>query len=297
MHVSDPSTPGIQAKLDQVFQEQESAQFGSGRHAFLFKPGTYENLNAQIGFYTQVLGLGLRPDDTTINGDITVDAGWFNGNATQNFWRGAENLAVKPVNGTNRWAVSQAASFRRMHVKGGASTSRPTATAGPAAATSPTARSTARSATTRSSSGTPATAPSAAGPTASGTRSSQASRALPPPASPSPATPLDTTPISREKPFLYLDGDEYKVFAPAKRTNAAHHLGERHPAGRVGPAGQVLRRRARRPPPPSTPPLAQGLHLLFTPPASTTSTRRSTSTGRTPSCWASASPRSSRTTG
>jgi hypothetical protein len=43
VHVFDPSTPGIQAKLDQVFEEQESAQFGSGRHAFLFKPGTYGN--------------------------------------------------------------------------------------------------------------------------------------------------------------------------------------------------------------------------------------------------------------
>lgn len=119
VHVFDPSTPGIQGKLDEVFKQQESAQFGSGRHAFLLKPGTYNGLNAQIGFYTQIAGLGLRPDDTTINGDVTVDAGWFNGNATQNFWRAAENLAVNPVNGTDRWAVSQAASFRRMHVKGG----------------------------------------------------------------------------------------------------------------------------------------------------------------------------------
>ncbi|MFE1350338.1 discoidin domain-containing protein, partial [Streptomyces sp. NPDC058757] len=33
VHVYDPSTPGLQAKLDAVFQEQESAQFGAGRHA------------------------------------------------------------------------------------------------------------------------------------------------------------------------------------------------------------------------------------------------------------------------
>ena len=111
--------PDIQAKLDEVFRQQESAQFGTGRYALLFKPGTYNGLNAQIGFYTSIAGLGLQPDDTTINGDVTVDAGWFNGNATQNFWRSAENLALNPVNGTNRWAVSQAAPFRRMHVKGG----------------------------------------------------------------------------------------------------------------------------------------------------------------------------------
>ncbi|MBT1105730.1 coagulation factor 5/8 type domain-containing protein, partial [Streptomyces sp. Tu10] len=84
-----------------------------------FKPGTYDDINAQIGFYTQIAGLGLNPNDTTFNGDVTVDAGWFDGNATQNFWRSAENLTLNPVSGTNRWAVSQAAPFRRMHVKGG----------------------------------------------------------------------------------------------------------------------------------------------------------------------------------
>lgn len=48
-----------------------------------------------------------------------MDAGWFNGNATQNFWRSAENLAITQSNGTDRWAVAQAAPFRRIHVKGG----------------------------------------------------------------------------------------------------------------------------------------------------------------------------------
>ncbi|WP_030123711.1 hypothetical protein [[Kitasatospora] papulosa] len=117
--VFDPSTPDIQGKVDEIFKKQESAQFGSDRYALMFKPGTYNDINAQIGFYTSIAGLGLNPDDTTFNGDVTVDAGWFDGNATQNFWRSAENLALDPVNGTNRWAVSQAAPFRRMHVKGG----------------------------------------------------------------------------------------------------------------------------------------------------------------------------------
>ncbi|XZY40159.1 coagulation factor 5/8 type domain-containing protein, partial [Streptomyces sp. SAI-25] len=119
VHVFDPSTPGIQGKVDEIFKKQESAQFGLDRHALLFKPGTYDDINAQIGFYTSIAGLGLHPNDTTFNGDVTVDAGWFDGNATQNFWRSAENLTLNPVNGTNRWAVSQAAPFRRMHVKGG----------------------------------------------------------------------------------------------------------------------------------------------------------------------------------
>ncbi|MFF4248455.1 discoidin domain-containing protein, partial [Streptomyces sp. NPDC001822] len=50
--VFDPSTPGIQAKVDAIFKQQESAQFGTGRYALMFKPGTYNNINAQIGFYT-----------------------------------------------------------------------------------------------------------------------------------------------------------------------------------------------------------------------------------------------------
>src|SRR3954453_16230503 len=68
--VFDPSTPGIQARLDEVFRQQESAQFGTGRYALLFKPGTYNGLNAQLGFYTSIMALGLSPDDTTINGDV-----------------------------------------------------------------------------------------------------------------------------------------------------------------------------------------------------------------------------------
>ncbi|MEU1439645.1 coagulation factor 5/8 type domain-containing protein, partial [Streptomyces sp. NPDC005786] len=39
--VFDPSTPDIQAKVDAVFKQQESAQFGTGRYALMFKPGTY----------------------------------------------------------------------------------------------------------------------------------------------------------------------------------------------------------------------------------------------------------------
>lgn len=38
---------------------------------------------------------------------------------------------------------------------------------------------------------------------------------------PTPPYPtLETTPISREKPFLYLDGADYRVFLPKKRSGA-----------------------------------------------------------------------------
>ncbi|MEU9201480.1 discoidin domain-containing protein [Streptomyces sp. NPDC048332] len=220
VHIFDPSTPGIQAKLDQVFSEQESAQFGSGRHAFFFKPGTYDNINAQIGFYTQIAGLGLKPDDTTFNGDVTVDAGWFNGNATQNFWRSAENLALNPVSGTDRWAVSQAASFRRMHVKGDLNLapngygwasggyiadSKIDGQVGPYSQQQWYTRD------------------STIGGWTNGVWNMTFSGVEGAPANSFPEpryTTLDTTPVSREKPFLYMDGGEFKVFAPAKRTNA-----------------------------------------------------------------------------
>ncbi len=116
--VFDPSmsSSSIQSTLDSVFSLQESNQFGSERYALLFKPGTY-SVNANVGFYTSVLGLGLTPGAVTLNG-VTVDAGWFNGNATQNFWRSAENLTIATPAGFNRWAVSQAAPFRRIDVKG-----------------------------------------------------------------------------------------------------------------------------------------------------------------------------------
>jgi hypothetical protein len=99
--VFDPSMSAstIQSRLNQVFSQQETNQFGTNRYALLFKPGTY-NVDVNVGFYTQVLGLGLHPDNVTINGGVHVEADWFQGNATQNFWRGAENLSVTPPSGT-----------------------------------------------------------------------------------------------------------------------------------------------------------------------------------------------------
>jgi hypothetical protein len=118
--VFDPSMSSatIQAQADTIFQQQETNQFGLQRNLLAFKPGTYNGLNIQVGFNTSVIGLGQNPQDVRINGDITVDAGWFAGNATQNFWRSVENISLYPVSGANRWAVSQAAPFRRMDIHG-----------------------------------------------------------------------------------------------------------------------------------------------------------------------------------
>ena len=265
--VFDPSTPGIQAKLDEVFKQQESAQFGTGRYALLFKPGTYNGLNAQLGFYTSIAGLGLSPDDTTINGDVTVDAGWFNGNATQNFWRSAENLTLVPANGTNRWAVAQAAPFRRMHVRGGLNLS-PTGYGW--ASGGYIADSRIDGQVGPYSQQQWYTRDSAIGSWLNGVWNMVFSGVEGAPAQSFPNPPyttLDTTPVSREKPFLYVSGtSEFRVFLPAKRTNARGVTwGNGTPRGTSLPLSRFYVAKPGVSAATLNQALAQGLHLLLTP--------------------------------
>jgi len=119
--IFDPSMPSatIQSQIDSVFKTQESNQFGPDGYALFFKPGSY-SLNLQVGFYTTVHGLGSTPDDVTITGGVNAMAAWNQDNATQNFWRGVENLAISPtIYGNNTiWATSQATWLRRVHARG-----------------------------------------------------------------------------------------------------------------------------------------------------------------------------------
>jgi len=129
--IFDSSMPQdeIQNTVDNVFNEMETNQFGTARYALLFKPGKY-NTNVNVGFYTSVMGLGKTPDDVDITGAVRCEADWFPGqpgNATQNFWRTVENVAITPKYKSNNvtqpegdltWAVSQAAPMRRTHIKG-----------------------------------------------------------------------------------------------------------------------------------------------------------------------------------
>ncbi len=118
----------IQNTVDSVFSKMETNQFGNERYAFLFKPGSY-NVNVNVGFFTSVLGLGKTPDAVNITGAVRCEADWMGGNATCNFWRSVENVAVTPTYSSNNlapagtltWAVSQAAPMRRVHIKGGLS--------------------------------------------------------------------------------------------------------------------------------------------------------------------------------
>ncbi|KAI1335498.1 glycoside hydrolase family 55 protein [Xylariaceae sp. FL0016] len=122
VYVFDTGMPvaGIQDKLSAIFKQMEANEFGPERYALLFKPGTY-NVLFDVGFYTQVAGLGRSPDDVLIEGGVNVPAYWMpNRNATCNFWRSFENFAInasQATNNTTTIAVSQAAPLRRLHIR------------------------------------------------------------------------------------------------------------------------------------------------------------------------------------
>ena len=117
--IFDPSMPSqaIQKQIDAVYATEEHNEFSSQRYALLFLPGSY-SVDVPVGFYTEVMGLGASPDATRITGNVHADANHEHNNATTTFWRAAEGLSITPAGGTMQWAVSQAVSLRRMHVRG-----------------------------------------------------------------------------------------------------------------------------------------------------------------------------------
>ena len=96
------SQAAIQAKLNEIATQQVPNQFGPQRYAILFGPGTYgstaDPLIFQVGYYTQVSGLGAQPGDVVLNGAIDVfnqcpaSAGPCEG--LNNFWRSVSNLTL-----------------------------------------------------------------------------------------------------------------------------------------------------------------------------------------------------------
>jgi hypothetical protein len=146
--VIDPSMSlaTIQSTLDAISTQQVPNQFGTQRYAILFQPGTYGSaaspLVFQVGYYTQVAGLGASPNDVVINGAIDVFNQCDSGgqcNGTDNFWRSLSNLTLNvhlpstpptyaPYSGdpytaycdnsAEFWAVSQAAPMRRVIING-----------------------------------------------------------------------------------------------------------------------------------------------------------------------------------
>ncbi|MBV8946570.1 MAG: coagulation factor 5/8 type domain-containing protein, partial [Solirubrobacterales bacterium] len=131
--VFNPAMPQatIQSTLNAIATQQVPNQFGSQRYAIFFEPGTYgsnaDPLIFQVGYYTQVAGLGAQPGDVTINGSVDVYnqcSGANNCIALDNFWRSLSNLTINVAGGTgcqaatDFWAVSQAAPMRRVQING-----------------------------------------------------------------------------------------------------------------------------------------------------------------------------------
>jgi hypothetical protein len=144
------SQAAIQADLNNISSQQVpvASQFNSQRYAIFFQPGTYGSaaspLVFQVGYYTEVTGLGYMPQDTVINGAIDVfnnlcTAGTSNCNSDDNFWRSLSNLTLNvdlpstapayapPVvdafgagcaNSAEMWSASQAAPIRRAIING-----------------------------------------------------------------------------------------------------------------------------------------------------------------------------------
>ena len=291
--VFDPSmsTEQIQSSMDTVTHRQVSNQFGRQRYALLFEPGTYgstdDPLVIQVGYYTEVAGLGRSPGDVVINGHVDVYNQCFptapgdpsDCTALDNFWRSVSNLRINVMGGSDGcrasadfWAVSQAAPMRRVDLHGGNLTLQDYCTAGPQYA----------------SGGFIADSAFADGTVINGsqqqfmTRNSDLdgwsngvwnqvfagdvgapAQSFPDP----PYTTLAATPVSREKPYLYVDhGGVWRVFVPAARKDSVGTTWSDGPTpGRslpldhffvASPATPVSRVNAA---------LSRGQHLLFTP--------------------------------
>ena len=121
----------ILATVNKIAKQQVESEFGAGRYALLFEPGTYGTtaapLNFQAGYYTTVAGLGRNPGDVVINGSIDVYNQCYKGtycSALVNFWRSLSNLAINVLNASfachsgEFWAVSQGSPIRRVRVNG-----------------------------------------------------------------------------------------------------------------------------------------------------------------------------------
>ncbi|ABX42145.1 S-layer homology domain-containing protein [Lachnoclostridium phytofermentans] len=221
----DDDSAKIQAEMDRIFalQEGPAAQFGEGRYAILFKPGTYQDIIPHIGFYTQVSGLGKTPLDTNLS-SLLVDAKWLkdsngNNNATCNFWRSVENINFA---GNSQWAVAQAAPMRRINIEGNLRLDDGGWASGGYIADSKISGTISAGGQQQWISrntymgnwsggqwnmvfvGDTGTIPS-------GQIGSTAGN----------VTVVAEAPIVSEKPFLYLDSDEYKIFVPSIRKDAS----------------------------------------------------------------------------
>jgi hypothetical protein len=237
--ILDPSMPtaAIKATVDAIAARQLSNQFGSERDAVLFMPGTYGSpaapLNFQVGYYTEVAGLGSSPDDVHVNGTIDSYNQCFGpGDCTAlvNFWRSVSNLTIDVAGKEGCqtgefWATSQAAPMRRVHVNGLTTLmdycSAPSFASGGFIADSQFSGSTVINGSQQQylvrNSSLDGWTNGVWNQVFAGVEGAP-SQSFPNP----PYTTLATNPASREKPFLYVDADKhFNVFVPDARFDSS----------------------------------------------------------------------------
>ncbi|MCC2031142.1 adenylyl cyclase [Microbacterium allomyrinae] len=213
-------------------------------------------VNSELGYYQSVAGLGASPEDVRINGAIHVEPvraceanPWDcqqPGSLTR-FWRSMSNLTFNPIQRpigadalrpfpsglTNahqmRFAVSQAAPLRRINIEGDLTLM---GRVGEYASGGYLANSNVDGEILSGSQQQWFTRNSSVGTWNGGVWNTVFSGVEGAPATdfgPLPAggngnkTTIDETPIVRESPFLYLDGDDYKVFVPKAKQDTRGH--------------------------------------------------------------------------
>ena len=246
--VFDPSmsVDDIEATLDATHARMVDAEMSTERYAYLFKPGTYGTdanpLQFNVGYYTEIAGLGASPEDVVINGKVEVynrclaDGGTGNCLALVNFWRTLSNLSIQ-INGlgqdgcrqsANFWAVSQAVSLRRLNVLSAqpAFSLMDYCTAGPqyasggfiadSAFAGQVVNGSQQQWLTRNSELRGGWSNAVWNQVFAGVEGAPDDATFPNP----PYTTLETTPVSREKPYLFVDdAGHYAVRVPAAQTD------------------------------------------------------------------------------
>ena len=287
----------IEAKFDAITAAQFANEFGPRRDAILFMPGTYgtpENpLNVQVGYNTEVAGLGASPTDVIVNGTINVYNRCLENNETSNcialtnFWRSMSNLTINPTGvidnilgqanpnlgcttNTQFWAVSQAAPLRRVNVNGNISfmdycSSGPHFASGGFMADSKTGFA------INGSQQQWYTRNSVIGGWSNAVWSAVFSGVVGAPTEtfpkPDPYTVLETTPVSREKPYLFVDdAGTWNVRVPsAQRNSRGITWAEGLTPGRTIPLTEFLIVKPGTSVKEINNNLARGRHLLVTP--------------------------------
>lgn len=284
--IFDPSMPQsqIQATVDAIAAQQVDNEMGTARFALLFKPGTYgtaaKPLVFQVGYYTEVAGLGVSPRDVTINGHVDVYNRCFaadNCIALNNFWRSVSNLTINVTgldgcrSSGNFWAVSQAAPMRRVNITGGNLTLMDYCTAPPQYASGGFMADSKAGTIVNGSQQQFLVRDSSIGLWTNGVWNQVFSGVTGAPVQsfPTPTyTTLATTPVSREKPYLFLDAttNRYSVFVPDVRTDSSGTTWERGAtAGHAIPLSDFFVAKPGDSVRTINDQLARGKNLLFTP--------------------------------